>query len=285
MRYADSVTRIRLFAVLLLTLSSSAQKQEFVWSDQERPVADEIRNIRNLPDDIRAATTRDLAWKIRGLPAAPAKLRLAMGLAGRATEGDFGRDTLQEVAKTLEMAIQEQTPAEPGAYRELASLVRYEHVQAALDSPRFDAAMNRLEAEDRERNSLDFTLADVHGKSCGLRELRGKVVLLNFWATWCPPCRKEIPDLETLYQRFRSQGFVVLGISDDEPSKVRAFVREHAVTYPVLLDPGSKVNQSFQVDGIPKSFLYDRQGRVAATAMDMRTGKQLREMLEQAGLR
>jgi peroxiredoxin len=279
------VKPILLLLFLLLALAASTQKQEVVWSDQEKPIAEQIKNLRGLPDDVRANTTRDLALKIRALPSAPNKLRLAMGLAGRATEGDFGHDTLQEVTTTLELAIKEQSPSDQDPYLELASLVRYEHMNASLDSPQFSAAMKRLENEDRERNSVNFTLTDLNGKSWTLKDLRGKIVMLNFWATWCPPCRKEMPDLESLYTRFGPQGFVILGISDDDPDKVRAFIQKQGTTYPVLLDPGSKVNQLLHINGIPKTFVYNREGKIVAQSIDMRTQKQFLEMLERAGLK
>jgi len=118
-----------------------------------------------------------------------------------------------------------------------------------------------------------------------LKDLRGKVILLNFWATWCPPCRKEMPDLEALYLRFKDQGFVVLAISDEDASKVSPFLAERNITYPVLLDPGRKVNGQLQIEGIPKSFVYDRSGKLVAQSIDMRTQRQFLEMLEQAGLK
>jgi peroxiredoxin len=126
---------------------------------------------------------------------------------------------------------------------------------------------------------------DLHGKKWTLKSLRGKVVLLNFWATWCPPCRKEMPDLEALYNRFKDRGFVILAISDEEASKVDPFITERKITYPVLLDPGRKVNGLFQIDGIPKSFVYDRSGKLVAQSMDMRTRNQFLGMLAQAGLK
>ena len=276
---------ILLVLFLLLALAAFAQKQEVVWSDQEKPIAEQIKQLRSLPDDVRATTTRDLALKIRALPSVPNKLRLAMGLASRATEGDFGRDTLQEVTTTLELAIKEQSPSDQNPYLELASLVRYEHMNASLDSPQFTAAMNRLEKEDQERNSVNFTLADLDGKSWTLKDLKGKIVMLNFWATWCPPCRKEMPDLELLYRKFEPQGLVILGVSDDDPEKVRAFVQKQGTTYPVLLDPGSKVNQLLNINGIPKTFIYDRDGKIVAQSIDMRTQKQFLEMLAVAGLK
>jgi len=270
--------------IIFFSTAGIAQKQEIVWSDREKPIVEQLHNIRNLPDDVRARTTKDLAIQIRQLPSAPNKLRLAVGLAGRATEGDFGHDTLQEVATTLADAIKEQPPKKQDAYLELASLVRYEHVNASLDSPEFAAAMAKLEADDQHRNEAKFTLTDLRGKTWTLRDLRGKVVLVNFWATWCPPCRKEMPDLETLYRRFGPQGLVILGISDEEAAKVKPFVEQQKVTYPVLLDPGRRVNELFQIEGIPKTFIYDREGKIVAQSIDMRTQKQFLEMLGKAGL-
>jgi peroxiredoxin len=265
-----------------------AQKQEIVWSAQEKPIAGQIHSLRQLSDDVRAGVTKQLALQIRQLPATPNKLRLAVGLANLSTEGDFGHDTLQEVATTLADTLRQQTaPDDHGqpaaAYLELAQLVRYEHVQASLDVPQFKAAMAKLEADDQGRQAADFTLTDLQGKTWSLRELKGKVVLVNFWATWCPPCRKEMPDLNALYQRFKDQGFVILAISDEEADKVRPFIAERKISYPVMLDPGRKVNELFQVEGIPKSFVYDREGKLVAQSIDMRTQKQFLEMLAACG--
>jgi peroxiredoxin len=295
------------FAIFTIQLAS-AQQKPVVWNADEKPIADQIDGLRGLADDVRAGTTKDIALKIRKLPASENKLRLAMGLAGLSTEGDFGHDTLQEVTTTLADTLREhpvpwaeskdatagegskatatRAPAPP--YVELASLVRYEHVDASLnndnDDEQFRAAMARLEADDRKREHLDFTLKDLSGKAWTFSELRGKVVLVNFWATWCPPCRKEMPDLETLYGRFAAKGLVVLGISDEESAKVEPFIRERKVSFPVLLDPGRKVNEMFVVEGIPKSFVYDREGKLVAQSIDMRTQKQFLEMLGKAGL-
>jgi len=144
--------------------------------------------------------------------------------------------------------------------------------------------MAKLEANDHRFQETDFTLTDLEGKAWTLKALHGKVVLVNFWATWCPPCRKELPDLQALYDRFKNRGLVVLGISDEDITKVQPFVTEHKMTYPVLLDPGRKGNQLFDIQGIPGSLFYDRSGRLAAQAIDMRTQKQLLELLGRAGL-
>jgi len=170
-------------------------------------------------------------------------------------------------------------------YVTLAQLVRYEHVQASSDDPQFAAAKAKLEADDRARASANFTLTDLQGHSWTLKELRGKVVLVNFWATWCPPCRKEMPDLERLHNELGPRGLVILAISDEETAKVEPFIAEHKFDYPILLDPGRKVNDLFHVEGIPKSFVYDREGKLVAQAIDMRTRGQFLEMLSQAGLK
>jgi peroxiredoxin len=267
-----------------------AQDKKIEWSAREKPIVEQIRGLRKLPDDVRPQTTKTLALQIRQLPPDPNQLSLAVALANLSTEGDPGRDVLQEVATTLALALRERpAPDEEGhpgyPYLELAQLVRYEQVETTLDAPQFAAAMKILEAEDKVRQDADFALSDLDGKPHHLKDLHGKVVLVNFWATWCPPCRKEMPDLEELYHRFRDQGFVILSISDEEANKVRPFIAERHITYPVLLDPGGKVAETFRVHGIPKTFVYDRNGKLVAQSIDMRTRQQFLAMLSQAGLR
>lgn len=110
----------------------------------------------------------------------------------------------------------------------------------------------------------DFSLTDLAGKTVRLSGLRGKVVVLNVWATWCAPCRDEMPSMERLYQRLRGPNFELLAVSEDEggADKVRAFVREVAVTFPVLLDPERQVGTRYGVWGYPETFIIDRDGRI-----------------------
>ena len=265
-----------------------AQGTPIVWSDREKPIFDQIRTLRSVPDNKRGAVTRQLALDIRRLPLTNNKVTLAGSLANLSTEGDFGHDALQEVATTLAETLRDEAAVSTGGmpeepYVTLAQLERYEHVQ--VPSSPLLAATTRLEIEEQKRRKADFTLKDLQGKEWTLSQLRGKVVLVNFWATWCPPCRKEMPDLNALYAEFKDKGLVILAISDEESAKVQPFVAEHKYSYPILLDPGDKVTKLMAVEGIPKSFVYDREGKLVAQAMDMRTRGQLLEMLSQAGLK
>jgi len=276
------------FALLLISLVGYSQNN-IQWNEQEQPIVDKIKHLRDVPDDQRGQVTVDLANQISRLPGNDHKVELATALAGLSTEGDFGKNTLQAVATMLQDTLkQHPMPEDKGqpsyGYFLLAQLVRYEHVSALLDNPQYAKAMARMKADDQRRADADFKLTDLDGHPWSLRSLRGKVVLVNFWATWCPPCRKELPDLQALSEKFKGQGLVVLAISDEEIAKVKPFVEQRKLTYPVLLDNGGEVGKVFAVEGIPKSFVYDRAGKLVAQAIDMRTQKQFLEMLNKAGL-
>jgi peroxiredoxin/Cu/Ag efflux protein CusF len=110
----------------------------------------------------------------------------------------------------------------------------------------------------------DFTLPTLSGGTIRLADFRGKVVLLNFWATWCVPCRMEMPALEALYQRHKDAGLAVLAINLDTLSTagVEAFVQEVMVTFPVALDPSWSIARGYRVLGLPTTYLIDRAGNV-----------------------
>jgi peroxiredoxin len=244
----------------------------------------ESRQLKDAPEVGRAPAIKKLALRIRQQPARFG-VSLAMNLA--IDNSDVSdNDAVQEIADTLVLVLKNARGQEtdPHAYRILAELARYNHVRVAVDDLRYSAAMRELDSEEEERSHANFMLTDLDGKEWTLRGLRGKVVLLNFWATWCPPCRKEIPDLKVLYDRFKSQGLVILAISDEDLSELRRFVAEEKIGFPVLTDHGQKVKEAFHVDGIPVSFIYDRTGQLVVQAMSRPTTQGFLEILGQAGL-
>jgi cytochrome c biogenesis protein CcmG/thiol:disulfide interchange protein DsbE len=108
-----------------------------------------------------------------------------------------------------------------------------------------------------------FTSTDVHGEELRLSGLRGQVVVLNFWASWCPPCRAEMPSLQHVYDTEAARGLVVLGINatfEDDRFQAVAFAAQRSVTFPVLLDQSGEVNHQYQVRALPTTFVIDRQG-------------------------
>lgn len=113
--------------------------------------------------------------------------------------------------------------------------------------------------------AADFVATDLAGNAVRLSALRGKVVVLNLWATWCPPCREEMPSMERLYRRFKDRDFVLLAVSEDEDGRkaVEPFVRDGGFTFPVLLDPERQVGAKYGVWGYPETFIIDRAGMVA----------------------
>ncbi len=131
---------------------------------------------------------------------------------------------------------------------------------AALTPP--NMALNALDV--RNPNERKFTLDDLSGNSVQLSDFKGKAMLLNFFATWCPGCREEMPSLERLYQTNKDKGFVVLGVSADDKAKpVISMVEETGVSFPVVLDPRKEAFSQYFVRGIPVSYFLDRQGRIA----------------------
>lgn len=107
----------------------------------------------------------------------------------------------------------------------------------------------------------DFTLPDPAGKKISLKDFKGKLVFLNFWASWCLPCREEMPAMERLYQEFKGRGFVILAVNvKDNRKDALAFVKELKFTYPVVLDPDGEVGLLYGAWGIPATYLIGLKG-------------------------
>ncbi len=255
----------------------------------ESSISGELQKLRSYSADQRPAATVKVALDIRTLPAGPKKVGLATSLAGLSTEGDRGKQTLQAVADTLARALTESPVAPkkneiPDPYLELASLARYKGVIATLTDPLYAKAGDELAANDAAVERANFTLRDLHNKKVTLSKLRGKIVMVNFWATWCPPCRLEMPDLDFLSTHFQSQGLVVLSITDEDPAKVTSLIARSGYHPTVLLDPGSTVHKLFHVQGIPRTFIFGRDGKLAGVAIDQSTRSQFLELLSKTDL-
>ena len=258
-------------------------------ADNISKIEDRMRSLRSLSDAQRPAATVQLATEIVALPASKDKVKLADSLANLVTEGDQGQDTVQAVADALRQSLAE-TPVPskknetPRPYMDLANLVRYEGARETLDDPLYAKAMQTLIDDDGQIAKADFTLKDLKGKKWTLSELRGKIVLVNFWATWCGPCKLEMPNLDWLYTRFQSQGLVVLSITNEDSFKVASYTATWTYHPPILIDQGGKVFDQFHIQGIPRTFLFDRDGKLIAEAIDQRTARQFLLMLSKTDL-
>jgi peroxiredoxin len=116
----------------------------------------------------------------------------------------------------------------------------------------------------------DFTLEDMDKRKFSLKDYRGKVVLLNFWATWCPPCRREMPSLERLHQKFKGKDFVVLALNQmEDGDKVFTFTGDLGVelTFPIIFDKDSSVSRAYGVQGLPTTYVVDKKGNVRFRAI------------------
>jgi peroxiredoxin len=121
----------------------------------------------------------------------------------------------------------------------------------------------REPAAQEGRAAPDFKLQGLNGESLTLSGFRGSFVLINFWASWCSPCRGETPDLQRFFERSKERGLVVLGVNQQEPAATaRRFLDEFAVTYPIALDRDGQVSVAYRTPGLPVSVLVDPQGVV-----------------------
>ncbi len=126
----------------------------------------------------------------------------------------------------------------------------------------------------------DFRLEDLDGNQVSLQDHRGQVVLINFWATWCEPCRDEIPDIEAVYQARRDEGFAVLGVNSHETrGAIEPFVGELGVSYPILIDENGRVEKTYRPVGLPMSVLVDQDGIIQRRHLGVLTRDQLQEYL------
>jgi cytochrome c biogenesis protein CcmG/thiol:disulfide interchange protein DsbE len=141
-----------------------------------------------------------------------------------------------------------------------------------------------IERPERTTTAPDFALDDLAGKQVTLKEQRGKVVFLNFWATWCAPCIQEMPTMEKLHQDFGKDGLVILAINFQEPpNQVKEFFREHNFIFTALLDRDGKVFELYQAWGLPMSTIVNKRGELVGKVAGYRDwhGEEARQLFQQ----
>ena len=127
----------------------------------------------------------------------------------------------------------------------------------------FSGSAAKAATADAKGPAPDFSLINRAGEMVTLSDLKGQVVMINFWATWCGPCRQEMPLLEQLHQRYEPLGFTLLGVNvEEDSSNAEEFLHETPVTFPILFDPENSVSKLYDVSAMPSTVVVDRQGNV-----------------------
>lgn len=146
------------------------------------------------------------------------------------------------------------------------------------------ARKNKERADLTGTPAPDFILTDMEGKKHRLEDLRGKVVLLDFWASWCPPCRRELPHIQKIHEEMGPQGLVVLGVNaENDEAKLKEFLQGQKIGFPVLRDTERKASEAFSVTAIPRVLIIGKDGTVAADFTGLKTEEELKEALVKAG--
>ena len=246
-------------------------------------------------DAQRPAAILQVAKDIESLPAGAGKLKLATQLVQISSAGETGLEALQASADALAQALT-GSPQQPGKdglpplpYMQLARLARIAQITTSLKDPMLTKAADILAANDADIAKADFTLKDLNGKKYTLSALKGKIVLLNFWATQCIACKKEMQDLDLIYTHYEPQGLVILSITGDNPFATNKYLSGKGYHPPVLFDDGGKAAKDFHVDelhpeGLPRTFVFDRDGKLVGESIDACTQRQFFIMLGKAGL-
>ncbi|MCC6393981.1 MAG: TlpA family protein disulfide reductase [Bryobacterales bacterium] len=228
---------------------------------QKRAILNEmLASIQAAPKRDRAGAADDLIWWASKAGMDRAAIRPAVELLA-----DSARDSSYPID------------------HEAALMMRKYGVYAGRSDPSIQSRIALLELEDALAKAYTFTLPLLDGKPIGLAELRGKVVLLNFWATWCGPCREEMPILENVYRQMKDKGVAVLAITDEDPSVVQRFAKEFKMGLPVVIDRTRSTFDHYAIEGLPQTVILDRQGRIAARTSVLSDEASLRKLLASAG--
>jgi peroxiredoxin len=248
----------------------------------------QLERLQGVPPEKQGPVIKEMAIEARSMPPGEGREMLVMSLLSLSTEG-HGQEVVQTVVETAEKIVNEnKRPTIPGETvsldEVLAFIVHYAGVKAEGKSEKYKAAIRKFEEADRKLPDAQFKLADLDGKTWTLESCRGKFIVVNFWNTWCPPCVRELPDLEALSRRFKND-VVVLGLVDEEADLVREFVEKNSITYPILLDKDGQARKAFGVWGVPRTLVYDRAGKLTSHVYDLRTQEQFEAALVKAGLK
>ena len=118
---------------------------------------------------------------------------------------------------------------------------------------------------------VDFSLPDINGQQFTLSQFKGKIVFLNFWTTWCPECRNEMPSMEKLHRKLKGQDFAMIGVNLQEPAlRVKDFLKQYQLTFSILLDTKGKIGPQFWIRAIPTTFILDKNGEIIGKALGSR---------------
>ena len=233
-----NVNRLAIFLIVAAFIADP-----FAWSKSaEQTIIDQLNNFAMYPQTSDRKSQSGLRVRFMHCRQA-SKVKLADALSHLVTEGDPGKAAIQATADTLSESLAESpVPAKsdypPMPYMDLAKLVRYEHVSTTLNDSQFSKASQILAVDEADIVKADFTLWVSFGKLITFSDLGGKIVMVNFWATWCGPCRLEMPTLDKIYQYYQRQGLVVLSITDEDLFKIGPMLAAAKYHPIVLLDPG-----------------------------------------------
>ena len=162
----------------------------------------------------------------------------------------------------------------------VAGIVMFFWVDEQSSTPGTAGSINKIAAQHQGRPAPGFTLPTLSGESATLSDYEGQVVLINLWATWCPPCKAEMPTLNAFYEAHREQGFVVLAVNNQEDATtINAYIQEKGFTFPVLLDPQAEMLDMYQVQGLPTTFIIDRSGQIQHVQIGEITEEQLNRIV------
>ena len=125
----------------------------------------------------------------------------------------------------------------------------------------------------------NFTLTDLEGNQVSLSDFKGNIVVLNFWATWCPPCIAEIPDFVKVFNEFKDKDVQFIGVSNEDISTLKSFAADYNINYPILVDD-KNIMEIWGIRAIPTTFVFDRDGQIVFKNVGMMTGEQIRNVIE-----